>query len=262
MRFYKTLGGKIILAVVLTTLVVAVGTRYAISLKTAQEVERYSLAAANEAAQRYANEVQKIVTHSFTTARTLGAALQGATHGGVTSRGALNDIIRTILGSNDVIIGAYGAFEPNALDGRDAYFANTPCHDGSGRFVSYWNRGSGQIACEALIGYDKAGEGDYYVLPTTLNSEVAIEPYNYQLAGKTVLLSTFALPIHTPAGKIMGAVGVDVPLESITKTPGTDQRRRHLDRPPQDGMDRQNHSGNRPRISRRHHGRRQGWQAP
>lgn len=136
MQFYKSLGGKIILSAVITTVIVAVGTRYVTNTKTHEEVEAYSILVANEAAQRYANDVQRIITDAFTTARTLAASVESARNSGVHDRDAMNAIINGTLQSNGMIIGAWAAFEPNALDGRDAEFANTPNYDATGRFLA------------------------------------------------------------------------------------------------------------------------------
>lgn len=217
MAFAKSLGGKIILTTILTTIVVAGGTRLLISQQTNEQVDNYSLSGANETAQRYANDVQRILTQAFTTSRTLAASFEGAYAGGVKDREALNLMIRQSLSSNPFIIGAYAAFAPNVLDGRDAEFANTVNYDTTGRFVPYWNRGGGEIKREILTDYDKPGAGDYYLLPTQHNREVAIEPYNYVVAGNNVLMSTFALPIHDGTGNVIGAAGVDLPLAGITK---------------------------------------------
>jgi len=217
MFFQKSLGGKIILCTILTTIVVAGGTRYLISQQTNHTIDEHAINTANETAERYANDVQRTLTQAFTTSRTLGAALQGAYQAGMRDREVLNTIIREALASNPVLIGAYGAFEPNVLDGRDAEFANTPNYDATGRFVPYWNRGGGEIKREILTDYDKPGAGDYYILPTTRNKEVAIEPYDYVVAGKNVLMSTFAAPMHDAQGKVIGATGVDLPLAGVAK---------------------------------------------
>lgn len=216
MQFYKSLGGKIIISAILTTAVIAIGTRYVISLETNQKVEGYSLEAANEAAQRYARDVEAIVDRSFSTARTLAASIEGVLNANGTDRAMLDSVIQMTLESDPVLVGAYVGIEPNVLDGRDAEFANTPGYDATGRFMPYWNRGSGTVIKEVLTDYDKPGAGDYYLLPFTKNEEVAIEPYNYVVAGKSILITSLVLPIHNQQEKPIGIAGIDLPLLELS----------------------------------------------
>ena len=54
-------------------------------------------------------------------------------------RDLFTKILLANLENNPTYLGSYSAWEPNALDGNDALYANTEAHDASGRFITYWN---------------------------------------------------------------------------------------------------------------------------
>ena len=83
----------------------------------------------------------------------------------------------------------------NALDARDTDFAGGSTSDATGRFLPYWNRGSGAIVREVLTGYEDPVEGAYYQQPKSLSRPAAIEPYIYPVAGKDTMIMSFGAPI-------------------------------------------------------------------
>ena len=141
-------------------------------------------------------------------------ALEALHASGVVDRKAYDATLTRFLDRNPGLLGAWSGWEPNALDGKDADFANTPGSDASGRYVPYFNRGSGSVALEPLLDYDKPGPGDYYQLPKSLDRAVAIEPYIYSIAGKDTLIMSFGSPIKAD-GKYVGTGGVDLTLANV-----------------------------------------------
>jgi methyl-accepting chemotaxis protein len=141
-------------------------------------------------------------------------ALQGLHGAGVKDRAVYDATIRQFLERNPGLLGAWSGWEPNALDGNDAAAANTPGHDATGRYIPYWNRGSGAVVLEPLSGYDQPGTGDYYLQPKALKRAVAIEPYSYTVAGKDMLIMSFGAPIMA-GSTYLGTGGVDLSLSDI-----------------------------------------------
>src|SRR5690606_6791406 len=60
----------------------------------------------------------------------------------------------------------------------------------------------------------KPGPGDYYQLPKRSGRETLIEPYQYTVAGKDMLLTTTSVPIVVD-GRFVGVAGIDVSLSSL-----------------------------------------------
>lgn len=150
---------------------------------------------AQELARRQAAQVSATLDEAMQSARVVAHALGELRASGQASRQMANAILQGVLAGNPRLLGVWSGWEPNAFDGQDAAFAGQTGHDQTGRFIPYWNRGSGQIGVEPLVDYDKPGNGDYYLLAKQGGREVLIEPYMYPIAGKNTLITTVTVPI-------------------------------------------------------------------
>ena len=205
-RAFLLIGSLVLLTFVVTTFVL---TRQATSLQenvTHQYAEQLAIATAASTIA----PVQK----ALDAARVVSQALQGLKNAGLNDRAAANGLIKNVLEGNPGFIGVWTCWEPNAFDGKDASFASTPGHDATGRYVPYWNRGTGVAAVEPLADYDKPGVGDYYLLARNSGLETVLEPYIYKVAGKEVLMTSVVAPIME-GGKVVGVAGVDVALDQL-----------------------------------------------
>jgi hypothetical protein len=130
---------------------------------------------------------------------------------GLTDRALLNGVMRRVLLANCRLLGVWTVWEPNALDGRDRFYAERPGHDASGRFVPFWNRYRGQIRLEPNTDYAKP-DSDWYLAPTRRKTEVVIDPYEYPVAGRKLFITSSAAPIFHK-GKCLGVVGFDIYMD-------------------------------------------------
>ncbi|MGZ8378566.1 MAG: methyl-accepting chemotaxis protein [Gemmatirosa sp.] len=200
-------------AVALTTLVAVVATR------TATLAERQATTGVEQMTERYASQVGRELGTALTTARLLGQTLEAAKAAGAPSRTVVDATVRELASHNAALLGVWTGWEPGAFDGRDAEFVGKPGHDSTGRYVPYFNRGTGTVVHEALVEYDKAGTGDYYLVPLKTGKETVVEPYVYPVAGTPTLITSLAVPVRVN-GAVAGVAGVDVALAEIQKTVG------------------------------------------
>ncbi|MBX9936200.1 MAG: methyl-accepting chemotaxis protein [Burkholderiaceae bacterium] len=149
-------------------------------------------------------------------ARTLAHALGQLKTAGLANRASADALLKGVLAGNPSFLGVWSGWEPNAFDGKDSEYANQPGHDATGRYIPYWNRGSGQVMLEPLVDYDKPVAGDYYLLPKKTGEETLMEPYKYMVSGKEVLMTSLVVPIMVD-GRFVGVAGVDLTLESLKK---------------------------------------------
>ncbi|MDR1249253.1 MAG: methyl-accepting chemotaxis protein [Treponema sp.] len=131
-------------------------------------------------------------------------------------RSLFNLIVKTVLEENPEVTAAACAWEPDALDGFDAEFVNTEGTDGTGRFIPYWFRTSAGIALEPLVGYETSGSGDYYLIPKRTGNETMVDPYEYKVEGRDVLMTTLTMPIKN-AGRFVGAMLVDLEIGALQR---------------------------------------------
>jgi methyl-accepting chemotaxis protein len=127
----------------------------------------------------------------------------------------VNYMLRAILEQNPTYMGSWAVFEPNELDGLDAYFANTPTSDATGRFISYFTQLDGRIEFFVLHSYDDPGPaGDFYFTSFRSGKEAIVEPYLYPIDGIQFLLTSVTVPILRD-GRVIGVVGVDIELSAV-----------------------------------------------
>jgi methyl-accepting chemotaxis protein len=174
---------------------------------------------AEELAARNAGQVAAELEGALLAARTLAHALGGMQAAGRPERAAADAMVKGVLAGSPRFLGVWTAWEPNAFDGRDAEFVGKPGHDSTVRYIPYWNRGSGALAVEPLVDYDKPGAGDYYLLSRNSGNETLIEPYKYPVAGKDTLITSMVAPIVV-GGRVVGVAGVDIALSSLQDTVG------------------------------------------
>jgi methyl-accepting chemotaxis protein len=127
-----------------------------------------------------------------------------------------NTMIRTMVDANPEIFAASSVWEPNALDGLDAEFADTPGSDHTGRFVPNWFRSPTGISVKPLTDYNTPGEGDYYLIPKRTGNETLVDPYEYEADGRKGLMTTLVMPIKNK-GRFVGIIDVDIEMSIIQR---------------------------------------------
>ncbi len=97
----------------------------------------------------------------------------------------------------------------------DSRFVNSQGHDQTGRLFPYWARTDSGIELSALVDYNVSGAGDYYLLALQSGKETVLEPFEYEISGKKVLMTTLAVPIKNLSGKVVGVAGIDISLDTL-----------------------------------------------
>jgi methyl-accepting chemotaxis protein len=186
-----------------------------ITAKSGADTDALSFREGEQLGYRYAEMVQGQLNDGMDISRFIATSLLSFKKAGITDRVAFNALLKGIAEDNTEIVGVWVGMEPNAFDGKDAAFVGTPGSDNSGRFLSYWNRGSGKVTLEALTSYDDPGaDGAYYQVSKRTKKEVVVEPYSYTAGGKQILMVSLVVPVIED-GRFIGAVGVDISTDGI-----------------------------------------------
>ena len=167
-----------------------------------------------EMAYRYGAFVHARLEMAMDAARNLAQTFEGIKQSGNIQRSVLDEIQKQILAGNKEFVAVWTCWESDVLDGKDAEFKDTKGHDSTGRYVPYWNRGTGQVAVEPLLDYDKDGAGDYYQLAKKSGNETILDPYLYKIGGKEVLITSLVVPIKV-GGAVLGVAGIDISLSEF-----------------------------------------------
>jgi len=126
-------------------------------------------------------------------------------------RQELDFMLQSLTKENPDFVGVWAAFEANALDGRDAFYVNTPETDETGRFQSYYQNENGRVTVKPMGNFSVE---DYYRVSFLSGNEGLIEPYFEDVGGKDVLITSLTVPIKRN-GRVIGVAGVDLELTDI-----------------------------------------------
>ena len=152
-------------------------------------------------------KVQQKLEFAMDISRTLANSFQGLKEIGSTERDDMNMMLKNVLSENPDFLGVWTIWEQNALDEKDGIYKDTEGHDGTGRFIPYWYWSDGNIHNEPCVSYDVPGDGDYYLLARDSGKETILEPFEYDIEGKTVLMTSIVAPVIVD-DKVLGAVSI------------------------------------------------------
>ncbi|MDY0885553.1 methyl-accepting chemotaxis protein [Dongia soli] len=210
-----SLSAKILLSVIGALLIGMAAMAYILSSKSSNTTEKMALENGRSLASGITSRVQSNLNPGFKTIEAIRDAFIGLQGKGVTDRMMYLAMIESAVKANPQYLAIWTAWEPNAVDGKDTDFVNKPGHDATGRFVPYVvYKDANNVDLTPLVDYDKPGPGDYYLLARNSGKPQIVEPYPYQVNGKTVVMTSLVTPIIID-GKIKGVVGLDLNLESI-----------------------------------------------
>ena len=114
--------------------------------------------------------------------------------------------LRSTVASNDDIVGSGICFEPNAFDGKDAAFVNSPASDATGRAIPYAGKEGSDIVITPLAGYET---DEWYQSPRKTQKITLTDPYWYDVTPtQRIYMLTIAFPLIED-GRFVGAVTVD-----------------------------------------------------
>ena len=130
-------------------------------------------------------------------------------------RKIIDYLLHSMAEANPDFVGVWAAFEPNALDGMDAEFANAAGTNATGRYAGYFSHVNGRVVMTALEDYDDPGiKGAFYHTSLRTGHEAIIDPYYYDVGGKDVMVTSVTVPVRR-GGRVIGVVGIDMELTEI-----------------------------------------------
>ena len=168
----------------------------------------------NEIVVRYTESTTKIILTEYTICTELQNVMERYYEIPASSRrNFMDEVLKDVLKSNEGLVDSWCVWEPNALDGLDSRYANTPYHDETGRYIPYWTKVGDKIECTALTDY--VG-GFWYENPLKSSTGILIDPNLYEVGGETIWVCGVAFPIHDRNGKPIGVVGIDMALDTLS----------------------------------------------
>ena len=213
MSFHKlSLRSQLLLVVVCIVLAGFALTLAVLTQRAATLQQTTALKHVQELADKFSKQASVPLLKAVDTSRAMADALAAMQQTGHADRALANQMMREVLQSNPGYISVWTIWEPNAFDGRDAEYIGTEGHDNTGRYVTAVMRGEGSSAVLGPVaGYETEA---YYQSPKANGKTALMEPFQYNLAGKQILQTAIAVPIHIH-GRFVGVAGVGVALAAL-----------------------------------------------
>ena len=214
-----TVGTKlavVIFAYVLATMVFGAGF-FLHQARNDANVKARSIA--SEAAANLVERIKKSFENSFAIVSMTNQSIVALWSHEVRDRNTTDILLKQMLEADSDRFGAWAVFKPNAFDGRDKAFVNTPGSDISGRYLTYWHQNGMEITLDKVQGYDDA---DAALIQTPIASGIAhlSEPYVIQSNDRKILAVSYSEPI-IGNDKDIGAIGIDVALSPLDEAIAT-----------------------------------------
>ena len=170
-------------------------------------------ALAGKAAAEVASDIGEIQGLGRSMAQTLGAAHAA----GIRDRKVLSEMIKPAASASPMILGAWFMEVPNALDGQDeAHMGQVDTGSNKlGQFTPYWVNNNGSLSLEPL---DTGSDYEQPFYQTSFQSQKAaiVEPYPYEVGGKTISMTSVTFPVMSN-GQLIGVAGIDLALDDVSK---------------------------------------------
>lgn len=184
---------------------------------TVKNIEERIKATVEEIASSTSLQMRSEVEYINSQVKLLAKIIEDIKHSGSISREAISEVLKNIAEKNKMVVGVWTVWEKNALDGKDALYANMPGHDETGRFISFWTKDNGQLVLRPLQYYNDTDKGKFYQLMKSAKKEIMINPYSSKIGDKDTSISSIAYPIFSSEGDFLGVVGLDIDMVYFQK---------------------------------------------
>jgi methyl-accepting chemotaxis protein len=192
--------------------IIGIGLLAGVTLILAQrEISRLADEEAQSIAREGSEKIGKWFEGRIGAARTLARVMEGYKEiPAAERRDYFNMMMRQLL---DASQGIYANWAPNAVDGMDADYANTPGTDETGRYKSAWNLINGEFIVAPIAGF----EWDMVMQTPVLHEEYILDPVVYQDPTMgNVLIAIMGSPVRDKeTGVLLADVGSTLALVTI-----------------------------------------------
>ena len=148
------IGVKLVAVISLVNLI-GIGLLAGVTLIQSQrEISRLADEEAQNIARESGERISKWFEGHIGTTRTMAQIMEGYQDIPVAERrDFFNMMMRQVLTANSRLLGMYANWAPEALDGLDAEYANTPGNDETGRFIPSWTMSNGQLQLNYITAF-------------------------------------------------------------------------------------------------------------
>lgn len=179
-----------------------------IKKQSVEDAEHGTLQTAESSAAIMSERFKKANTTLQTTKRIIESMEKNNT---LSTKGVI-DIMENNLANNNDILGVGAIFEQNSiiLEPTEAALVDT-----NKRFIPYLSKNGNDITTAQIEGIDDKSVSEWYWVPKEDRRAVLTEPYDYNVNGQSVLMTTISVPLINASGAFFGVLTADVSIDFL-----------------------------------------------
>lgn len=174
-----------------------------------KDSEHGALETAESSVAIMSERFKKVNTTLLTTKR----MVESMGKNGALSAKAILDIMEGNLTNNDDLVGVGAIFEQGSITFEPSEAATLV--DSKQRFSPYLSKNNSDITAALIEGADDKSVADWYWIPKEEKRAVLTEPYNYNVNGQTVLMTTISVPLVNASGTFFGVLTADMSIDFL-----------------------------------------------
>jgi len=177
--------------------------------QSVDDAESATLKTAEYSAAKMSERFNKVNTTLLTTKR----IVEDMEKKGKLSAEDIIKMMETNLVNNEDLLGVGAVFEQNSTNIEPTI--NATLVDSKKRFIPYLNKDGNGITTTSLESIDDKSISEWYWIPKEEGRSVLTEPYEYNINGQTVLMTTIAVPLVDAAGSFFGTLTADIAIDYL-----------------------------------------------
>ncbi|WP_155593372.1 methyl-accepting chemotaxis protein [Lysinibacillus cavernae] len=188
-----------------------VTTGIIIKKQSVKDSEYATLQAAESSAAIMSERFKKANTVLQTTKRIIESMEKNKS---LSTKGVL-DIMESNLANNADLLGVGAIFEEDSITLNPSDAATLI--DSKKRFGPYLSKNGNEISTALLEGVDDKSASEWYWVPKEEGRAVLTEPYDYNVNGQNVLMTTISVPLVNASGTFFGVLTADVAIDYLNE---------------------------------------------
>ena len=186
-------------------------TSFILYNQNVEDAEQATIQKSQLAASKMAERFEK----ANQTVHTTKHIIETLQNNGELSAHAILDMLKKDLEKNNDLLSFSAILEKDSLSADATVDASLT--DGSQRFVPYVYKSDGKLLTTTVKEYEDQATADWYWVPKNEGKAILTEPYDYNVDGQTLLITSIAVPLVDASGKIFGVLMSDITIEFLSE---------------------------------------------
>lgn len=123
------------------------------------------------------------------------------------------EILDNNLNDNKDLLGVGAILEKNTV--KVGPTTDTALIDQQNRFIPYLTRGKDKVIINPVVGLDEKNGAEWYRIPKEEGRAMLTEPYEFEVNGNTISMTTIAIPLVDNKGTYFGVLSATITIDFL-----------------------------------------------